>query len=72
MIFLYGHGVSTNLAIKIYKTYGEKSIATIQKNPFQLERDIYGVGFKPPTESPSRLAWHPSTLRASRPGSFSF
>ncbi len=46
MIFLHGHGVSTNLAVKIYKTYGDKSLETVQKNPYQLERDIYGVGFK--------------------------
>jgi exodeoxyribonuclease V alpha subunit len=46
MVFLHGHGVSTNLAVKIYKTYGDASLATVQENPYQLERDIYGVGFK--------------------------
>jgi exodeoxyribonuclease V alpha subunit len=46
MVFLHSHGVSTNLAVKIYKTYGDASLATVQANPYQLERDIYGVGFK--------------------------
>ena len=46
MVFLHGHGVSTNLAVKIYKMYGDASLETVQKNPYQLERDIYGVGFK--------------------------
>ena len=46
MVFLHGHGVSTNLAVKIYKTYGDAALETVQKNPYQLERDIYGVGFK--------------------------
>ena len=65
MIFLQGHGVSTNLAVKIYKTYGEAALETVQKNPYQLERDIYGVGFKTAdriaralglsTEHPSRI-----------------
>jgi exodeoxyribonuclease V alpha subunit len=65
MVFLHGHGVSTNLAVKIYKTYGDASLETVQKNPYQLERDIYGVGFKTadriaqalglPTEHPSRI-----------------
>ena len=65
MVFLHGHGVSTNLAVKIYKTYGDKSLETVQKNPYQLERDIYGVGFKTadriaqalglPVEHPSRI-----------------
>lgn len=46
MVFLHGHGVSTNLAVKIYKTYGDKALEIVQQNPYQLERDIYGVGFK--------------------------
>ncbi|MCX6053603.1 MAG: ATP-dependent RecD-like DNA helicase [Chloroflexi bacterium] len=46
MIFLHGHGVSTNLAVKIYKTYGDRSLEVVRKDPYQLERDIYGVGFK--------------------------
>ena len=65
MLFLHSHGVSTNLAVKIYKTYGDKALETVQKNPYQLERDIYGVGFKTadriaqalglPPEHPSRI-----------------
>jgi exodeoxyribonuclease V alpha subunit len=65
MVFLHGHGVSTNLAVKIYKTYGDAALETVQKNPYQLERDIYGVGFKTadriaralglPAEHPSRI-----------------
>ena len=30
MVFLHGHGVSTNLAVKIYKTYGDASLETVQ------------------------------------------
>jgi len=65
MVFLHGHGVSTNLAVKIYKTYGDVALETVQQNPYQLERDIYGVGFKTadriaqalglPPEHPSRI-----------------
>ena len=65
MVFLHGHGVSTNLAVKIYKTYGDQSLETVQKNPYQLERDIFGVGFKTadriaralglPVDHPSRI-----------------
>jgi exodeoxyribonuclease V alpha subunit len=46
MLFLHSHGISTNLAVKIYKTYGDLALATVQENPYQLARDIYGVGFK--------------------------
>ncbi|MCC2692858.1 ATP-dependent RecD-like DNA helicase [Nodularia sp. LEGE 04288] len=45
MIFLQSHGVSTTYAVKIYKQYQDKAIATVTKNPYQLATDIYGIGF---------------------------
>jgi exodeoxyribonuclease V alpha subunit len=67
MVFLHGHGVSTNLAVKIYKTYGDAALETVQKNPYQLERDIYGVGFKTADRIAQALglsAEHPSRVEA--------
>jgi len=45
MIFLQGYGISTLFATKIYKTYGDKAIATVSANPYRLAHDIYGIGF---------------------------
>ncbi|HMQ55235.1 MAG TPA: ATP-dependent RecD-like DNA helicase [Anaerolineae bacterium] len=45
MIFLQGHQVSTTLAIKIYKTYGDNAIQIVQEAPYRLARDIFGIGF---------------------------
>lgn len=45
MIFLQGHGISTLFAVKIYKTYGDKSIEIVSANPYRLAHDIYGIGF---------------------------
>jgi exodeoxyribonuclease V alpha subunit len=45
MIFLQGHGVSTTYTVKIFKQYGEKAIAVVTENPYQLATDIYGIGF---------------------------
>ena len=67
MVFLHGHGVSTNLAVKIYKTYGDQSLEIVQQNPYQLERDIYGVGFKTADRIGRALglpADHPSRIEA--------
>jgi exodeoxyribonuclease V alpha subunit len=67
MLFLHSHGVSTNLAVKIYKTYGESALQTVQANPYQLERDIYGVGFKTADRIAQALglsAEHPSRVEA--------
>ncbi len=46
MIFLRGHGVSPSYAHKIFKNYGEKSIEKVRANPFQLAKEIHGIGFK--------------------------
>ncbi|MDR3631541.1 MAG: AAA family ATPase, partial [Desulfocapsaceae bacterium] len=45
MIFLQGWGISTLYAVKIFKTYGNDAIARVSANPYQLARDIYGIGF---------------------------
>ncbi len=64
MVFLQGHGVTTGLAVKIYKQYGDAAIATVRGDPYRLARDIWGIGFKTadkiamalglPADSPSR------------------
>ncbi len=46
MIFLQGHGVSTSLAVRIFKQYGQGSINMVRNNPYQLARDVYGIGFR--------------------------
>ena len=45
MLFLQGHDVSTSHATKIFKTYGDNSIAVVQENPYRLADDIWGIGF---------------------------
>ena len=46
MIFLQSHGVSTSLATKIYKKYGDDAVAIVQQTPYKLVQDIRGIGFK--------------------------
>jgi exodeoxyribonuclease V alpha subunit len=46
MIFLQGVGVSTSLAVKICKKYGDEPAGTVQQRPCQLAADVWGIGFK--------------------------
>jgi len=65
MVFLHSHGVTTGLAVKIYKTYGDDALSVVQEDPYRLARDIWGVGFKTadkiardlglPLDAPSRV-----------------
>lgn len=45
MLFLQEYGVSTLFAVKIFKTYGNDAIRIVKENPYQLSKDIYGIGF---------------------------
>ncbi|MDL4774387.1 SF1B family DNA helicase RecD2 [Actinomadura xylanilytica] len=65
MLFLQGVGVSTSLAVRIYKQYGDASIATVRREPYRLAADVWGIGFKTadtiaqavgiPHDSPERI-----------------
>ncbi|MFC6881994.1 MULTISPECIES: ATP-dependent RecD-like DNA helicase [Actinomadura] len=46
MVFLQGVGVSTSLAVRVYKQYGDASIATVRREPYRLAADVWGIGFK--------------------------
>ncbi|WP_185075387.1 SF1B family DNA helicase RecD2 [Nonomuraea jabiensis] len=46
MIFLQGVGVSTSIAVRIFKQYGESSISVVKTRPYQLADDVWGIGFK--------------------------
>jgi exodeoxyribonuclease V alpha subunit len=39
-------GISQTMAMKILRLWGSEALATIQKNPYQLAKDIHGIGFQ--------------------------
>ena len=45
MVFLQSHGVSTTKATRIFKIYGQDAIRVVSENPYQLAKDIHGIGF---------------------------
>ncbi len=65
MVFLQGVGVSTSLAVKIYKTYRDSAITVVKNQPYRLASDVWGIGFKTadkiarslgiPEDSPERV-----------------
>lgn len=46
MVFLQSHGITTGYAVKIFKQYGQEAIQRVRENPYRLERDIVGIGFR--------------------------
>ncbi|MGI8904066.1 MAG: SF1B family DNA helicase RecD2 [Solirubrobacteraceae bacterium] len=65
MVFLSGVGVSTSLAVRIYKTYADASISVVRSEPYRLASEVWGIGFKTadtiaravgiPHDSPQRI-----------------
>ena len=45
IMFLQSHFISTNMAIKIYNIYKDKTIEVVKNNPYQLIEDVDGIGF---------------------------
>lgn len=46
MMFLQEKKISPAYAAKIYKKYGNESIAKVTQNPYRLADEIWGIGFK--------------------------
>src|SRR5919199_1457014 len=65
MVFLQSVGVSTSLAVRIYKTYGDEAVKIVTEEPYRLASDVWGIGFKTadtiaqavgiPHDSPARV-----------------
>lgn len=61
IIFLQEHNISTALATKIYRQYGDKSFHVLKTNPYQACHDIWGVGFKTADQIALKLGLDPSS-----------
>ncbi|MGH9938299.1 MAG: helix-hairpin-helix domain-containing protein, partial [Blastocatellia bacterium] len=46
MLFLQSHSVSTHFAVKIFKQYGNDAITVVEKTPYRLAAEVYGIGFR--------------------------
>ena len=65
MVFLQGVGVSTSLAVRIFKKYRDAAISVVRSEPYRLAADVWGIGFKTadtiaravgiPHDSPERI-----------------
>lgn len=70
MIYLQKYGISTTLAAKIYKYYGQGIYHVLEENPYQMADDIQGVGFKTADEIATRIGIHTDSDYRIRSGIF--
>ncbi len=46
LVLLQTHGASHNLALRIWKHYGDHTASIVQRSPYRLALEVQGVGFK--------------------------
>jgi exodeoxyribonuclease V alpha subunit len=68
MVFLQEKGVSTAYATKIYKKYGQQSIALVKENPYRLADEIWGIGFKIADAIAQNLGYDTESLKRLKAG----
>jgi exodeoxyribonuclease V alpha subunit len=66
MLFLHAHGLGTNRAVRIYKSYGAEAIELIRADPYRLARDIHGIGFHSADSVAEKLGLEADSLLRAR------
>ena len=61
MIFLQQYGITMNLAVRVYKEYGQEVYSIVRENPYRLADDIEGVGFRTADEIADRVGIRPDS-----------
>lgn len=46
MVFLQSYGVTPKQALKIYRVFGNESVAKVKENPYILSEEVPSIGFK--------------------------
>lgn len=68
MVFLQDKGISPAYATKIYKKYGQASIAVLNENPYRLAEDIWGIGFKIADQIAQNLGFEKTSVKRIKAG----
>jgi len=55
LLFLYGHQITGSTAMRLWRHYGQSTITTIEKNPYLLCQDVWGIGFAKADEIAQKL-----------------
>ena len=70
MIYLQKFGITTALAGKLFKQYGQELMTVLETNPYRLADDIQGIGFLTADEIASKIGIHSNSDYRIRSGIF--
>jgi len=46
LLFLASHGIGGAVATRLYRTYGERTVDVLRRDPYRLCQDVDGIGFR--------------------------
>lgn len=67
MLFLYGHGITGSVALRLWRQYSTNTIRILAENPYILCEDVWGVGFVKADEIARKVGiseWNEARLEA--------
>lgn len=62
MLYLQKLGISSTYSTRIFKEYGNDTIHIISENPYRLEEDIKGIGFKMADSIAKKMGVEPASV----------
>ena len=68
MIYLQSYGITTGLAVKIYREYGDQALEKVNANPYCLAEDFSGVGFRTADAIAQKMGYALDDMRRCRAG----
>jgi len=68
MVFLQGHGIGLNTAIRIYKRYGDRAVAVLRENPYRLAEEVTGIAFNTADEIATAMGLPPDAPQRAEAG----
>lgn len=68
MVFLQEKNISPAYAAKIYKKYGNESVAVVIENPYRLADEIWGIGFKVADQIAQNMGFAPDSVKRIKSG----
>lgn len=66
MVFLRGHDITHNQAMRIVRQYGREAIRLLRENPYRLATDIHGIGFKTADDIARSLGISPDSVERAK------
>lgn len=63
LVSLYGFGLTSKMAMKLYSKYGSDALDVIKENPYRLIDDIEGIGFKRADQLAMTFGMNPTDSR---------